>query len=84
MCIRDRGDTIRVSLSEAPEAEIPVARKLVDYIMQHQDHPYIPGVEAEGFNYLSPVRRETTAVRNIGAVSYTHLKKEITEPPTLK
>ena len=60
------GDTIRVSLSEAPEAEIPVARKLVDYIMQHQDHPYIPGVEAEGFNYLSPVRRETTAVRNIG------------------
>ena len=60
------GDTIRVSLSEAPEAEIPVARKLVDYIMQHQDHPYIPGAEAEDFNYLSPVRRETTAVRNIG------------------
>ena len=26
------GDTIRVSLSEAPEAEIPVARKLVDYV----------------------------------------------------
>lgn len=26
------GDTIRVSLSEAPEAEIPVARALVDYI----------------------------------------------------
>src|SRR5574344_1868810 len=26
------GDTIRVSLSEAPEAEIPVAKKLVDYI----------------------------------------------------
>lgn len=28
------GDTIRVSLSEAPEAEIPVARKLADYIAQ--------------------------------------------------
>lgn len=26
------GDTIRVSLSEAPENEIPVARKLVDYV----------------------------------------------------
>ena len=26
------GDTIRVSLSEAPEREIPVAKKLVDYI----------------------------------------------------
>lgn len=61
------GDTIRVSLSEAPEAEIPVARKLVDYIVQRHDHPYIPGIEdAPGFDYLSPTRRETTAVRNIG------------------
>ena len=60
------GDTIRVSLSEAPEAEIPVARKLVNYIMQRQNHPYIPGAEATGFNYLSPTRRKTVAVRNIG------------------
>lgn len=60
------GDTIRVSLSEAPEAEIPVARKLVDYIEQRKDHPYLPGAVAPEFNYLSPVRRETTAVHNIG------------------
>ena len=32
------GDTIRVSLSEAPEAEIPVARKLVDYIEKQRDN----------------------------------------------
>ncbi|TWV14077.1 4-hydroxy-3-methylbut-2-en-1-yl diphosphate synthase [Bacteroidaceae bacterium HV4-6-C5C] len=60
------GDTIRVSLSEAPEAEIPVARKLVEYVMLHQDHPYIPGIEAPGFNYLSPSRRQTDAIHNIG------------------
>lgn len=60
------GDTIRVSLSEAPEAEIPVARKLVDYIVKRKDHPYIPGAVAPQFNYLSPVRRKTTAVHNIG------------------
>lgn len=60
------GDTIRVSLSEAPEAEIPVARKLVDYIVQRHDHPYIPGPDVPTFNYLSPTRRETTAVHNIG------------------
>ncbi|ADV42960.1 4-hydroxy-3-methylbut-2-en-1-yl diphosphate synthase [Bacteroides helcogenes] len=60
------GDTIRVSLSEAPEAEIPVARKLVDYIMQRRNHPYIPGANVPEFDYLSPVRRETTAVHNIG------------------
>ena len=60
------GDTIRVSLSEAPEAEIPVARKLVDYILEREGHPYIPGKVSEGFNYLSPTRRETVAVKNIG------------------
>lgn len=60
------GDTIRVSLSEAPEAEIPVARKLVDYIVKRKDHPYIPGAVAPQFNYLSPARRKTTAVHNIG------------------
>lgn len=60
------GDTIRVSLSEAPEAEIPVARKLTDYILTHEGHPFIPGKEAPEFNYLSPSRRMTKAVRNIG------------------
>ena len=60
------GDTIRVSLSEAPEAEIPVARKLVDYITTHQDAPYIPGEVAEEFDFLHPIRRKTKAVRNIG------------------
>lgn len=43
------GDTIRVSLSEAPEAEIPVARKLVDYVLERQNHPYIPGAETAEF-----------------------------------
>lgn len=60
------GDTIRVSLSEAPEAEMPVARKLVDYIMLRNGHPYIPGATAPEFNYLSPTRRKTKAVHNIG------------------
>ena len=60
------GDTIRVSLSEAPEAEIPVARKLVDYVTRRKDHPYIPGPNVPTFNYLAPSRRKTLAVRNIG------------------
>ncbi|KAA6343874.1 4-hydroxy-3-methylbut-2-en-1-yl diphosphate synthase (ferredoxin) [termite gut metagenome] len=60
------GDTVRVSLSEAPEVEIPVARKLVNYILSREGHPYIPGVEAQGFDYLSLSHRRTKAVRNIG------------------
>lgn len=70
------GDTIRVSLSEDPEAEIPVARKLVDYITQREGHSYIPGAVAGDFNYLSPVRRSTKAVRNIGG---DHLPVVISE-----
>lgn len=60
------GDTIRVSLSEEPEAEIPVARKLVDYVLTKKDHQYIPGVESDKFNYFAPERRVTKAIRNIG------------------
>lgn len=60
------GDTIRVSLSEAPENEIPVARKLVDYVVQRQGHIMVPGIAAENFNYVHPVRRVTRAVGNIG------------------
>lgn len=60
------GDTIRVSLSEAPEAEIPVAKKIVNYIIQREGHPFIPGKQAPTFDYLSTSRRVTKAVRNIG------------------
>ena len=55
-----------VSLTEAPEAEIPVAKKLVDYIIQRENHPYIPGAAAPEFNYTNPSRRKTNAVGNVG------------------
>ena len=60
------GDTIRVSLSEAPEAEIPVAKALVDYVTAHAVHLPIEGVVAKEFNYFAPERRTTHAVANIG------------------
>ncbi len=60
------GDTIRVSLSEDPEAEIPVAKKLVAYVTKREGHPLVPGEKAPEFDYLSPQRRKTVAVANIG------------------
>ncbi len=60
------GDTIRVSLTEPPENEIPVAKALVDYFKSRENHPYIPATACESFDYLSPQRRKTNAVRNIG------------------
>lgn len=60
------GDTIRVSLSEEPEAEIPVAKSLVDYITARGQHTPIPAEPYTGFNYKQPQRRKTHAVGNIG------------------
>ena len=61
------GDTVRVSLSEEPAAEIPVARHLVDYIGKKQGQLMIPGEACPSFDWLRPTRRETTAVGNIGS-----------------
>ncbi len=60
------GDTIRVSLSEDPEAELPVARKLVDYILEREGHRPIDAVMAPGFDAVAPERRATRVVENIG------------------
>lgn len=60
------GDTVRVSLAEAPENEIPVAKELVEYVALRQNAPAIDGVAAAGFNYEDPVRRKTTAFGIIG------------------
>lgn len=60
------GDTIRVSLSEEPEYEIPVAKALVDYIAQRENAPAINGVYYDGYCYESPSRRASDAVGNIG------------------
>ena len=66
-CLADGlGDTVRVSLSEPPEDEIPVARKLVDYVTARAGHPYIPGPEASSLDYVDPARRDTRAVGNVG------------------
>ena len=61
------GDTIRVSLSEEPEAEIPVARELVDHFTARAGHRLIPAAEAPGFDWLHPSRRTTVAAANVGA-----------------
>lgn len=60
------GDTIRVSLSEAPEAEIPVARQLVGYILQREHHEPIQASVAPGYDPLNPSHRQSRKVGNIG------------------
>lgn len=60
------GDTVRVSLSEEPEAEIPVARKLVDYIAARENHELIEATDSGLVWRYEYQRRKTYTVGNIG------------------
>jgi len=61
------GDTVRVSLTEEPEAELPVARALIDRYSARRGHRPIPEVHHLPIDPFGQVRRHTRAVLNIGA-----------------
>jgi (E)-4-hydroxy-3-methylbut-2-enyl-diphosphate synthase len=61
------GDTVRVSLTEAPELEIPVARKLVARYADFDKNSAIAPITGElPYNPFEYKRRTTKAVKNIG------------------
>mgnify|MGYP002619313996 FL=1 len=60
------GDTIRVSLTEDPEFEIPVCKDLVKRYENRKSAPGIPAIEKIPYSPFEYKRRETHAVSNIG------------------
>lgn len=60
------GDTIRVSLSEEPEAEIPVAKKLANHIVAKANHSEIVASVNSDYNFYEYNRRNSKPVLNIG------------------
>lgn len=64
------GDTIRVSLSEAPEAEIPVAKLLRDYITARSENKKEFAPKSSKKLEIKPfTRRKTHQIKNIGGDS---------------
>ena len=61
------GDTIRVSLTEEPEAEIPVAQALADRYTARRGHAPIHEIHHVPVDPFSHARRHTREVLNIGA-----------------
>ena len=60
------GDTIRVSLTEEPEFEIPVARKLAEKFNKTNVYPF-PEFDGElPYNPFSYERKNSTEIHNIG------------------
>jgi len=60
------GDTIRVSLTEAPEFEIPVAQKLLKHFKSIKGHKEIPKIKKNSLNSFHYQKRESNTVLNIG------------------
>ena len=60
------GDTIRVSLSEDPEFEIPVCRKIVDYVNEKNGHSAISGEVFSEYNPFDPEKRTSFSVDKFG------------------
>ncbi len=60
------GDTIRVSLTENPEKEIPVAKKIIDYIVLRNNHEVIKNPVNCLKNPFEYSKRTTYTVENIG------------------
>jgi len=60
------GDTIRVSLTEEPEAEVPVAKELADRYVNRTASYLIPEIKTYPINPFSYTRRATHEVVNIG------------------
>lgn len=60
------GDTVRVSLTEEPEAEIPVARVLVDRYDKRNEHKSIAEITYNPLDPFAYTRRQTKRVANMG------------------
>ncbi len=78
------GDTIRVSLTEPPEFEMPVAHMLVNHFNQFKDHEKIDGIKENPLSSFEYKKRHTNTVLNIGGKNVPvvkadfSLKKKIT------
>ncbi len=60
------GDTIRVSLTEEPENEIPVAKKLVEYFSGKKNMAHLTPIISYPINPFEFNKRITRPVKNIG------------------
>lgn len=60
------GDTIRVSLTEAPEHEMPVAQKILDHFKNIHNHKKIAETKQHQIDYFQYEKRKTFQVENIG------------------
>ncbi len=70
------GDTIRVSLTEDPEFEVPVAQSLLKHFKGIEKHDYIERIIKNPLNPFDYKKRETNEVLNIGGKNVPVVKAD--------
>lgn len=78
------GDTVRVSLTEEPEFEAPVARALIDRYTKRADHKPIKPIDVYPINPYQYFRRKTREVLNIGAGNVPRVLADISRIPDME
>jgi (E)-4-hydroxy-3-methylbut-2-enyl-diphosphate synthase len=78
------GDTVRVSLTEEPEAEIPVAQKLIHQFDGVADYTVAPFDEELPYSTYAYTRRETHPVLNVGDKSAPIVFADLSGTETIK
>lgn len=78
------GDTVRVSLTEEPEAEIPVAQKLIHQFDGVADYTVAPFDEELPYSPYAYTRRETHPVLNVGDKSAPIVFADLSGTETIK
>lgn len=73
------GDTVRVSLTEDPEFEIPVAEALVARYEHRSSAPSIKEYDAYPINPFQFFKRNTTAVLNIGGENVPRVVADLSD-----
>ncbi|MFC5408346.1 (E)-4-hydroxy-3-methylbut-2-enyl-diphosphate synthase [Larkinella bovis] len=75
------GDTVRVSLTEDPEREAPVARALIDRYTKRPGHAPIPPVKHYPLDPFQYSRRQTHEVANLGGINVPRVIADYSQIP---
>ena len=81
------GDTVRVSLTEEPEEEIPVARDLVERYNDRKGHAPIPPIDGSmlgSYHSMDHERRATEQITNFGDHEVPRVIADLSEPKELR
>jgi (E)-4-hydroxy-3-methylbut-2-enyl-diphosphate synthase len=73
------GDTVRVSLTEDPEFESPVARKLIDRYVPNPKNVLLKPIENSNFEPFAYIKRKSVEVLNLGSQNVPRVIADFSE-----